>query len=110
MEVKDYCNGDYYIICSCEGTAEEEIINWLLDEERLLFTREQLVEKKITRIRPAKGIEKKFLSLDYGNKSVVIFRIIDSSNEQFKLSNLYKDRYDVCDYITKSRNRNINDY
>jgi len=100
MEIKDYCKGNYAIICSCEGAAEEDVINWLLDEDKLLFSREQLVYKKITRTRPVKEIEKKFLNLDYGDKSVVIFRIIDSRNEKFNLGNLYKNRFDVYNYIT----------
>lgn len=57
MGVEEYCNGDYLIICSCEGTAEEDIINWLLDEDKLLFSREDLIYKNITRLRTAKKIE-----------------------------------------------------
>jgi hypothetical protein len=100
MEIKDYCKGNYDIICSCEGSAEEDVINWLLDEDKLLFSREQLVYKKITRIRSVKEIENKFLNLDYEDKSVVIFRIIDSRNEKFTLGNLYRDRFDVINYNT----------
>ena len=99
MDVKEYCNGDYLIICSCEGTAEEDTINWLLDEDKLLFSREDLIYKKITRLRTAKKIENEFLNLDY-DKPVVIFRVLDSTKEVFQLGKLYKDRFDVCDYIT----------
>lgn len=100
MEIRDYCKGNYEIICSCEGAAEEDVINWLLDEDKLLFSREQLVYKKVTRIRSVKEIENKFLNLDYGDKSVVIFRIIDSRNEKFTLGNLFRDRFDVINYNT----------
>lgn len=83
----------------CEGTAEQDIIEWLLEEDRLLFNKDSLVDKRITRIRKAKKIEKEFLSLDY-DKPVVIFRIIDSRNEKFTLGNLYKDRFTVRNLIT----------
>lgn len=102
MGVKDYCNGDYFIICICEGRAEEEVINWLLDEEKLLFKRSDLVGKnryKITRIRKAKKIESEILNFDF-DKPVVIFRILDSKNEKFEFGKLYKERYSVINYIT----------
>ncbi|MEA1975237.1 MAG: hypothetical protein U9N10_06710 [Bacillota bacterium] len=102
MGVEKYCNGDYLIICICEGTAEEDVINWLLDEDLLLFSRDELVGKtrgKLTRTRKANKIESEILSYDF-DKDVVIFRIIDSKNEKFELGNLYKERHDVVNYIT----------
>lgn len=38
MELKKYFTGDYYVLCLCEGTAEKEIIEWLLEENKLLFS------------------------------------------------------------------------
>lgn len=102
MELEKYCNGDYYIICSCEGTAEEDVINWLLDEDKLLFSRKNLVGEhrgKVTRLRTAKKIENKILGFDF-DKSVVIFRIIDSKNEKFQLGNLYRESCGVVNYVT----------
>ena len=102
MGVEKYCNGDYLIICICEGTAEEDVINWFLDEDMLLFSRDDLIGKtrgKVTRTRKAKRIESEILSYDF-DKEVVIFRIVDSKNEKFKLGNLYKERHDVINYIT----------
>lgn len=102
MGIEAYCNGDYLIICICEGTAEEEVINWLLEEDRLLFSRDHIIGKtrgKVTRTRKARKIESEILSYDF-DKDVVIFRIVDSKNEKFELGNLYKERHDVINYVT----------
>lgn len=102
MELKDYCNGTYSIICICEGTAEEDVMNWLLDEDRLILKRKDLVGKnryQLTRTRKVRKIENEMLNLDF-EKPVVIFRIIDSRSEKFVLSNLYKHRFDVVSFRT----------
>lgn len=99
MEIKNYCTGEHYILCLCEGTAEEDIMNWLLDENRLLFTRKDLIDKKFIRTRIVKKIEDIYLSLDY-DKPIVIMRIIDSKKEKFNLGNLYKGRFEVMNIIT----------
>ena len=99
MGIINECNGEYYVICICEGTAEQEILEWLLDEDKLLFKREDLIGKKTERSRTSKKIEDSYLSLDY-DKPVYIIRIIDSKNEKFELGKLYKDRYKVFNLIT----------
>lgn len=46
-------DSDFYA-CICEGAAaEEEIMNILLDANKLKFSREQLLEEKIIRCRMA---------------------------------------------------------
>ena len=42
-----------YIMCICEGAAEETIMNLLLDHDCLYFTRDNLVGHSITRKRKA---------------------------------------------------------
>ena len=77
-----------YIICSCEGTAEESIIDLLLDNDKLCFKRSDLVEKKCTRIRPGKKIAEEFLKREY-EKDIVILRILDREEEKFNLPKIY---------------------
>lgn len=103
MELKKYFTGDYYVLCLCEGTAEKEIIEWLLEENKLLFSYDDLIngdkQNGIVKVRSVKNVEKRYLSLDYDRK-VVILRILDSRSEQFKLGKLYKDRFDVKSFLT----------
>lgn len=39
------------IACICEGSAERAIINKLLDEERLTFSRSELLDKEVLKCR-----------------------------------------------------------
>ena len=93
MSISTIINNDY-IICSCEGTAEECIMNLLLDNNCLIFSRENLIDSKVTRIRPSKKIEEHFLMRAY-EKKIHIIRIIDSRNENFKFSKQYRNRPQV---------------
>lgn len=75
---------DGYVICICEGAAEETIMNLLLDHDCLCFSRDNLVGRSITRKRKASEIEREYLQRGY-TKSVVILRILDSRSENFRL-------------------------
>ena len=91
---------EHYIICICEGAAEEAIMNALLDADQLIFSREQLVDEKITRLRKAKEIQTTFLGRDY-EKPLDIVRILDSETDRFRLGKLYVDRFQVYNVYTK---------
>lgn len=99
MGLDIYFNNDYYILCICEDSAEEDIMNWLLEENKLKFSKDDLIDKKFIRIRGARKIQDKYLSFDH-QKEVVILRILDSSKENFNLDNLFKDRFEVVNAIT----------
>lgn len=86
--LKDFLFGKY-IICACEGIAEESIIDLLLDNDKLCFKRDDLVQKKCTRIRTGDKIASEFLNQEY-EKDIVILRILDRENEKFKLPKVYK--------------------
>lgn len=90
---------DEYIICICEGAAEEAIINILLKNNCLKFSKENLVGRDITRLRKASEIESSFLHRDY-TKPVHILRILDSRREKFNLGKLYRGRYPVDNIYT----------
>jgi hypothetical protein len=92
--------GEHYIICICEGAAEETIMNALLDADQLIFSRKQLVEEKITRMRKASEIQTTFLRRDY-EKTVDIVRILDSETDRFRLGKLYVSRFQVYNVYTK---------
>lgn len=68
-----------YVLCIREGTAEEAIIDLLLDNDMLQFSRSQLINNyKVTRIRKVRDIENQFLNIDYSDRGLIILRILDS--------------------------------
>lgn len=95
IQKKEILDGDY-VICSCEGAAEETIINLLLKNNMLIFDTNNLVDGEITRIRKAKRIEEQFLKRSY-KKKIHIIRILDSKNEKFNLSKIYKLKPNMID-------------
>ena len=80
-----------YIACICEGAAEETIIKLLLDADRLQFTYDHLLEREVLRSRKAKKFEEQYLRKGFTEK-ITILRILDSRNENFKLSKAYEQR------------------
>ena len=88
-----------YVLCLTEGTAEREIMEMLLDDDMLLFKREDLVGKKIQRRMSVSAVEEKFLSLSY-SKPVVIIRVIDSRKESFKLKKQFQGRFEIITIST----------
>lgn len=94
--------GDKYIICSCEGVAEETILNLLLDNEKLCFKREDLVDKSVTRYRTADVIAKEFLNREY-EREIVVLRIIDRAKDVFKFPRVYtvRRKIGIFDIVTK---------
>lgn len=88
-----------YIACICEGSAEQVIIEKLLDAEKLIFSRSQLLEEKIIRCRDAKSFEQRYLRKGFSEK-ITVLRILDSRKERFKLSRAYEHKVDVINIIT----------
>lgn len=88
-----------YKACICEGSAEEAIMDILLDNNLLIFSREEMLEEQIIRCREGKRFEERYLRKGFNGKISVI-RILDSRRENFKLSKAYKDKVDVINVIT----------
>lgn len=88
-----------YKACICEGSAENAIKDILLDNDLLIFSREDLLEESIIRCREGKRFEEKYLrKLPDGKVSVI--RILDSRRENFKISKAYQFLIDVINVIT----------
>lgn len=93
-------SSDTYIACMCEGGAENTIINILLDNDLLCFSREQLVDEQPIRRCKAKDFEKRYLRQAY-DKKITIIRVLDSRGENFKLNPAYQKKVgQVIDIIT----------
>jgi len=90
---------DGYIACICEGSAEQVIMELLLDDNKLRFTSDQLLEEEIIRLRSAKKFESRYLRKHF-SKKITVLRILDSRRENFKLSKAYQDKVAVIDVIT----------
>ncbi len=88
-----------YKACICEGAAENAIMDILLDNDLLLFSREDLLEEEIIRCRDGKRFEETYLRKGFGGKISVI-RILDSRPERFKISKVYEHLVDVINVIT----------
>ena len=88
-----------YKACICEGSAENAIIDILLDNDLLIFTREEMLEEEVIRYRDGKRFEEKYLRKGFLEKISVI-RILDSRRENFKLSKAYEQKVDVINVIT----------
>ena len=87
-----------YKACICEGAAESAIIDILVDNDLLIFTREEMLEESVIRCRTAK-IEERYLRKGIDNQISVI-RILDSRREDFRLSKAYANKVDVINIIT----------
>ena len=48
-----------YKACICEGSAENAIMDILLDYNLLIFNREEMIEEEVIRCREAKKFEEK---------------------------------------------------
>ena len=77
------------IACMCEGGAETAIMDILLDNDLLIFNREQLIDETVIPRTSVRTFEKNYLRREYDNK-VLVLRVIDSRNEQFNLSKAYR--------------------
>ena len=89
------------VACICEGGAERTIIEILLENNLLKFSKEQLLDGEILgkRDRSAKNFEKNHLRKQFDEK-ITIIRILDSRREEFLLSKLYREKIEVINYIT----------
>lgn len=88
-----------YIACICEGSAEKAILDLLLDNNKLIFERGDLLEEEVLNCRKGKDFETKYLRKGFTNK-ILIYRFLDSRSEKFKLSKAYEQKVEITNVIT----------
>ena len=88
-----------YVACICEGSAEEGIIELLLDADKLIFKYEDMLEESVIRCRNAKKFEEQYLRKGFTDK-ITVLRILDSRRENFALSKAYMQKIKVINVIT----------
>ena len=91
--------GEGYVACICEGSAEQAIMDVLLDADVLIFNQDELLEGEIIRTRSAKNFETRYLRKGF-NQKITVIRILDSRNQNFNLSKEYKNKISVVDIVT----------
>lgn len=74
-----------YKACICEGSAESAIIDILVDNDLLNFSREEMLDESVIRCRSAKRFEERYLRKGFDDQ-VSVIRILDSRREDFRLS------------------------
>jgi hypothetical protein len=92
-------NLDGYVACICEGSAEQAVMDLLLEEDKLIFDSDKLLDGEIIRCRDGKTFESKYLRKGFKDK-ITVLRILDSRRENFKLSKAYAGKIDVINIIT----------
>lgn len=97
--MKLYIPKESLIACICEGGAETAIMDILLDNNLLIFDREQLIDEIVLPRTSVKEFERRYLRREYDQK-ILILRIIDSRGEAFNLSKAYSCQVDVINVIT----------
>lgn len=88
-----------YKVCICEGGAETAIMDLLLDQNKLIFSRDELLEGEILRTRKGKEFETRYLKKNFSGK-ITGYRILDSRRENFKISKAYQQKVEVVNVIT----------
>ncbi len=88
-----------YIACICEGTAERVIIDLLLENDKLIFERNDLLDHEVIRCRSAKQFEEQYLRKGF-TEQITVLRILDSRRENFRLSKAYESKVKVINVIT----------
>lgn len=88
-----------YVACICEGAAEKAIMDLLIDNDRLIFSRRDLLDEEVLRCRSGKKFEEKYLRKGFTDK-ITVFRILDSRREKFQISKAYIHKIDVVNVIT----------
>lgn len=83
----------------CEGSAEAAIIDILVDNDLLIFSRSEMLDESAIRSRGAKRFEERYLRKGFDNQISVI-RILDSHREEFRLSKAYANKIDVINVVT----------
>jgi len=87
------------IACICEGGTETSIMDILLDNDLLIFKREQMIEESVIPRTSVKEFERRYLRAEYDDK-ILILRVIDSRNEEFNLSKAYQCQVEIINVIT----------
>ena len=89
---------DVYVAFMCEGEAERAIIDILIDNNKLIYTREELLEEEPIKRCSAKEFERKYLRKSFQGK-ISLYRIIDRNAMQIFNSLMYQVHKSIISYF-----------
>lgn len=78
---------------------QSTIIDLLLDNDKLKFTRDDMLEGEVIRTRGAKKFEEQYLRKGF-TEQITVLRLLDSRRENFNLSKAYAHKIKVVNVIT----------
>ena len=87
------------LYCIVEGTAERVIMDKLLENNKLIFSKRELLDQELLKCRNARHFEDRYLGKRFDSK-ISVYRILDSRREDFKLRKAYVNKVDVINVIT----------
>jgi hypothetical protein len=79
--------------------AEAAVMDILVDNDLLIFSRDEMLDESVIRCRSARRFEERYLRKGFDNQISVI-RILDSHREEFRLSKAYQHKIDVINVVT----------
>ena len=71
-----------YKACICEGSAEEAIIDILVDNDLLIFNREEMLEECVIRCRSAKRFEERYLRKGF-DEQMISLSVLEKNQANF---------------------------
>ena len=71
-----------YKACICEGSAEEAIIDILVDNDLLIFNREEMLEECVIRCRSAKRFEERYLRKGF-DEQMINLSVLEKNQANF---------------------------
>lgn len=83
------------VACICEGNAELEIMELLLEHDQLPFIKEDLINDQFLTgtMRSAKNLETRYLTQRFDEgQQVEIIRIVDSITESYSIRSPFKEK------------------
>lgn len=83
------------VACICEGTSEVAVMDLLLNAGYLIFSRNQLLDRKALSpkyYRDSKKFSDQYLTMDYGDGKVHVFLIQDRKHVTYALKSPYADK------------------
>jgi len=71
------------VACLAEGSAEQAVMDILLDNDLLIFDRRDLIDEKVLRFRSAEKFEQRYLRKSFSGQ-ITVYRILDSRPREFQ--------------------------
>lgn len=81
--VRDWTDEKHLIALVAERSVETAVLN-LLDNNCMIFPREQIISQEVIRKRSSKELEAYLQEFDYGDCQLTVIRVLDSKIENYK--------------------------